>query len=72
MGEVTTVGLDIAKHVFEVHGIDGQGTIVLRRKVRRSELLKFFRSIPSCLVGRLAKQRAIGPENFKRWGIRCG
>jgi transposase len=51
MGEVTTVGLDIAKHVFQVHGIDAQGTVVIRRKVRRSELLKFFESIQPCLVG---------------------
>lgn len=50
MGEVTTVGLDVAKHVFQVHGIDDQGTVVIRRKVRRSELLKFFRSIQPCVV----------------------
>jgi transposase len=51
MGEVSTVGLDIAKHVFQVHGIDDQGMVVIRRKVRRSELLKFFRSIQLCVVG---------------------
>jgi transposase len=51
MGQVITVGLDIAKHVFQVHGIDDQGVIVVRRKVRRSELLNFFRAIKPCLVG---------------------
>src|SRR5215207_7689112 len=51
MGEVSTVGVDIAKHVFQVHGIDDQGMVVIRRKVRRSELLKFFRSIQLCVVG---------------------
>ena len=51
MGEVITVGLDIAKHVFQVHGIDDQGSVVIRRKVRRSDLLKFFRSLQPCLVG---------------------
>jgi transposase len=51
MGQVITVGLDIAKHVFQVHGIDDQGVIVIRRKVRRSELLNFFRAMKPCLVG---------------------
>jgi transposase len=51
MGEVTTIGLDIAKHVFQVHGIDDQGAVVIRRKVRRSELLNFFRSLNPCVVG---------------------
>lgn len=51
MGQIITVGLDIAKHVFQVHGIDDQGTVVIRRKVRRSELLKFFGSMGPCLVG---------------------
>ena len=51
MGQVITVGLDIAKHVFQVHGIDDEGVIVIRRKVRRSELLNFFRAIKPCLVG---------------------
>lgn len=51
MGEVITVGLDIAKHVFQVHGIDDRGMAVIRRKVRRSELLNFFRTLKPCLVG---------------------
>lgn len=51
MGEVTTVGLDIAKHVFQVHGIDRTGTIVLRRKLRRSEVLEFFRLMKPYLIG---------------------
>ena len=47
----TTIGLDIAKHVFQVHGIAMNGQVVLRRQVRRSELLRFFRALPPCLVG---------------------
>jgi hypothetical protein len=48
---VTAIGLDLAKHVFQVHGADRVGTVVLRRRLRRTEVLKFFSSLPSCLVG---------------------
>jgi transposase len=48
---VSTIGLDIAKSVFQVHGIDSEGHAVLRRKVRRDRLLKLFESIGPCLVG---------------------
>ena len=51
MGEVTTIGLDLAKHVFQVHGIDAVGQIAVRRQLRRGELLKFFAKQPPCLVG---------------------
>jgi len=49
MIEITTMGLDIAKHVFQVHGVDGCGVATLRRKLRRSEVLSFFRGIEPCL-----------------------
>src|SRR4029077_12678338 len=49
--QVTTVGLDIAKNVFQVHGIDDQGRTVLRRKVRRDRLLQLFAGLQPCLVG---------------------
>jgi transposase len=49
--EVTTIGLDIAKRVFQAHGVDASGRAVLRRKLGRSELLDFFRALPRCLVG---------------------
>ena len=42
MSEITTIGLDIAKHVFQVHGIDAQGTTVLRKRLRRGQVLAFF------------------------------
>jgi hypothetical protein len=51
MGEVTTIGLDLAKHVFQVHGIDAQGTTVLRKRLRRGQVLAFFSRIPRCVVG---------------------
>jgi hypothetical protein len=39
MSEITTIGLDLAKHVFRVHGIDAEGTTVLRKRLRRSQVL---------------------------------
>jgi transposase len=46
MGKGITVGLDIAKHVFQVHGVDVEGAVVFRRKLKRSEVLDFFDKIP--------------------------
>jgi hypothetical protein len=51
MGQVTTVGLDIAKSVFQVHGIDESAGVVLRRRVVRARLLAFFAKLPACLIG---------------------
>jgi transposase len=51
MNEITTIGLDLAKHVFQVHGIDASGAPVLRKRLRRSEVLTFFARLPSCLIG---------------------
>ncbi|SMO93262.1 hypothetical protein SAMN06265173_1269 [Thalassovita litoralis] len=50
MSEITTVGLDLAKNVFQVHGADGAGRAVLRKKLRRAQVLEFFRQLPSCVV----------------------
>jgi transposase len=49
--KITTVGLDIAKRVFQLHGVDAAGKAVLRRKLQRSEVLAFFKALPPCLVG---------------------
>ncbi len=53
MDNVTTIGLDIAKSVFQVHGVDAVGAVVLRRKLTRGRLppLWFFEKLPRCLVG---------------------
>jgi transposase len=51
MGEVTTVGLDTAKSMFQVHGIDAEGAVIVQRKLPRSRLLAFFEKLPRCLVG---------------------
>ena len=49
--KITTVGLDIAKRVFQLHGVDAAGKTVLRRNLQRSEVLAFFKALPPCLVG---------------------
>src|SRR2546428_213775 len=51
MGKVTTIGLDVAKHVFQVHGVDAEGATVLRKQLRRAQVLAFFSRLPPCLVG---------------------
>jgi transposase len=51
MGEVNTIGLDIAKSVFQVHGVDSDGEVVICKRVRRSKLLEFFAALPRCLIG---------------------
>ncbi|WP_173984735.1 IS110 family transposase, partial [Magnetospirillum sp. SS-4] len=51
MAEIITVGLDLAKRVFQVHGVDSAGAVTLRRQLRRSEVVKFFASLSRCVVG---------------------
>ncbi len=48
MNEVTTIGLDIAKNVFQVHGVDCAGDVVIRRQLRRRQVLPFFEKLPGC------------------------
>ncbi len=51
MGEVSTLGLDIAKSVFQIHGVDAGGAVVIRKRISRAKLLEFFATLPTCLVG---------------------
>src|SRR6058998_3328670 len=51
MQSITTIGLDIAKSVFQVHGVDAGGQVVIRRQLKRRYVLAFFQKLPSCLVG---------------------
>jgi transposase len=46
-----TIGIDLAKSVFQVHGVDAAGLITVRKKLRRAEVLTFFASLGPCLVG---------------------
>ena len=51
METITTIGLDIAKSVFQVHGVDAQGKVIVRRQLKRRYVLAFFQKLPPCLVG---------------------
>lgn len=62
MSEIITVGLDLAKNVFQVHGADGTGRAALRKKLRRAQVLEFFSQLPPCVVA----MEACGGAHF--WG----
>jgi transposase len=51
MHTISTIGLDIAKSVFQVHGVDVAGLVVIRRQLKRHHVLPFFEKLPPCLVG---------------------
>ena len=73
MQAVTTIGLDIAKSVFQVHGVDAEGKVVIRRQLKRRYVLAFFQKLPPCLVGmRPAPRRIIGRASSRRSAIPCG
>src|SRR5918992_3499933 len=50
MNQVSTVGLDLAKHIFQLHGADSAGAVVFRQKLRRGQLLAFLATLPPCTV----------------------
>jgi transposase len=49
--QITTIGLDLAKHVFQVRGVDAAGQVMVRKSLRRAQMLPFFAKLPPCLVG---------------------
>jgi transposase len=63
MGDVTTIGLDIAKSVFQVHGADASGSVVFRKKLGRSRLLAFFAAQPPSVV---AMEACAGAHHWGR------
>ena len=48
---ITTIGIDLAKNVFQIHGVDGQGKTRLRKQLKRSQMRAFFANLPACLIG---------------------
>lgn len=63
--DIVTVGVDLAKNVFQVHAIGADGKVLVRRRIRRGEVLKFFSSLPPCLIGMEACASA------HHWGLIC-
>src|SRR6202140_5205554 len=49
--QISTIGLDLAKTVFQVHGIDANEKVVVRKQLRRSQVIAFFKALPPCLIG---------------------
>ena len=67
MQAITTIGLDVAKSVFQVKGIDAEGNVTLRRRIKRRYLLAFFQKLPPCrLVSKPAPHRITGRANSRR------
>ena len=80
--EITTIGLDLAKNVFQVHGINSAGKAVVKKALRRSQMRRFFEKLDPCLVGieacgtshyyRRARQQggtgSLG-DHGARWGL---
>jgi transposase len=48
---ITTIGIDLAKNLFQVHGVDARGKAVLRRQLRRDQMASFFANLPACVIG---------------------
>ena len=73
MQTVTTIGLDIAKSVFQVHGIDAEGKVLIRRQLKRRYVLAFFQKLSAVpgWVSRPAPRRIIGRVSSRRLGIPC-
>ncbi len=55
--KIATVGLDIAKQVFQVHAADAEGRAVLRRRLRRNQVATFFANLPPCVIGQVEQER---------------
>ena len=64
MGDITTIGLDLAKNVFQVHAVDEASNVVVRKRLRRGQVLAFFAGIrPAWLDWKPARRHIIGPAN---------
>ena len=51
MDEITTIGIDLAKSIFQVHAVDAAGRVVLQKTFRRAPLTAFLQKLPACLIG---------------------
>lgn len=69
MRNVTTIGVDLAKNTFQLHGVDAHGKIVLRRTLRRDQVVTFFANLPECLVG---MEACASPAYWARAIEECG
>ena len=63
MDEIATIGLDLAKNVFQVHAVDSAGRVVVRRALRRQQMMTFFADLPKCLIG---MEACVGAHHLSR------
>lgn len=69
--KITTIGLDLAKSVFQAHGVDETGKAVLMKRLHRKQMLPFFSKLPPCLIGvRPALRRTTGRARSRPWGTK--
>ena len=61
--QITTIGLDIAKNAFQVHGINATEKVVVRKQLRRSQVMPFFEALPPCLIG---MEACVGAHHLSR------
>lgn len=65
--KIATVGLDLAKTLFQVHGVDSQGHVVVRKQLRRADVLAFFAKLEPCVVG----MEACGSSHYRKTKESC-
>ena len=70
--KVTTIGIDLAKVAFQVHGVDNHGKVVLRKQLKRKDVLSFFANLQPCLIGMEACGSAhYWARNSRNWATQC-
>lgn len=69
MKDITTIGIDLAKNTFQLHGVDSKGKAVLRRTLKRDQVVPYFANLPSCLVG---MEACTGSAYWERAIEECG
>jgi hypothetical protein len=71
--QITTIGLDLAKSVFQIHGVDATGQVVVRKSLRQSQMLPFFTKLPPAWsASRRAARRTTGRASLSSSAMRCG
>ena len=69
MDNINIIGIDIAKNVFQIHGIDEDSNVIVRRQLKRRQVLPFFTKLSRCLIGieACASSQLLGPRTFQAW-----
>ena len=69
--KITTVGIDLAKNVFQVHGVDERGHVMLKKQLKRDQMLVYFANLPACLIGMEACSEAhYWARQLSSWGMK--